>query len=48
MFKNYVKNLWKKISNPKKLKSKKFYGCPKVPARQKNKMFLGHNSITKD
>jgi hypothetical protein len=29
----------KKKSNPNKLKDKKFFGCPKLPASQKNYVF---------
>jgi hypothetical protein len=38
MFKNFVKNFEKK-SNPTKLKNKKFFGCPKLPATQNNSVF---------
>jgi hypothetical protein len=37
-----VKNLWKKF-NPKRLKNKKFFGCPSC-LNFKIILFLGHRS----
>jgi hypothetical protein len=31
--------IYEKKSNPKKLKNKKFFGCPKLPATQNNFVF---------
>jgi hypothetical protein len=38
MFKNFVKNLWKKIQ-PKKVKNKKFLWLPELPQEQKRFVF---------
>jgi hypothetical protein len=37
--------IYEQKSSPKKLKTKKFFGCPKLPTLTKQKVFLGHNSI---
>jgi hypothetical protein len=31
--------IYEKKSNPKKIKNKKFFGCPKQPATQNNYVF---------